>query len=78
MLDLGCAAVGDLECDTVMRWTQFRGAARRTFVRSLCVDERRGLGDEGGPWKGLIMLTHTVAGQADFARHVLDELFTGA
>ena len=35
VLDFGCSAVGDPACDTVMRWTQFRGTARRAYVREL-------------------------------------------
>jgi aminoglycoside phosphotransferase (APT) family kinase protein len=77
VLDFGCSAVGDPACDTVMRWTRFRGAARGTFVRDLDVDDATWARGRGWAlWKGLIMLTNRPAGQAAFARHVLDELFT--
>lgn len=76
VLDFGCSAVGDPACDTVMRWTQFRGAARRTFVGALCVDDATWARGRGWAlWKGLIMLTNRAPGQAGFARSVLDELF---
>lgn len=76
VLDFGCSAVGDPACDTVMRWTQFRGPARRTFVRDLAVDDATWARGRGWAlWKGLIMLTNEPAGQAEFARHVLGELF---
>ncbi len=75
VIDFGCAAVGDPACDTVMYWTRFRGAAQRAFRRELALDEAtwaRGAG--WALWKGLIMLTNTTPGEADFARRVLDEL----
>ncbi len=76
VLDFGCAAVGDPACDTVLRWTQFRGEARRTFIRSLGVDDATWARGRGWAlWKGLIMLTNTRAGQAESARYVLGELF---
>jgi aminoglycoside phosphotransferase (APT) family kinase protein len=76
VLDFGCSAVGDPACDTVMRWTQFRGSARRVFVRGLRVDDATWARGRGWAlWKALIMLTNRPAGQAEFARYVLDELF---
>jgi aminoglycoside phosphotransferase (APT) family kinase protein len=79
VLDFGCSAVGDPACDTVMRWTQFRGAARRTFVRSLRLDDATWARGRGWAlWKGLIMITNTQAGQADLGRYVLAELFAEA
>lgn len=79
VVDFGCAAVGDPACDTVIRWTQFRGAARRAFVRELRVDDATWARGRGWAlWKGLIMITSKPPGQAEFARHVLDELFSEA
>jgi aminoglycoside phosphotransferase (APT) family kinase protein len=79
VLDFGCAAVGDPACDTVLRWTQFHGAARRAYVRDLGVDDATWARGRGWAlWKGLIMLTNRPPGQAEFARHVLDELFAEA
>ena len=79
VLDFGCSAVGDPACDTVMRWTQFHGAARRAYVRDLRVDDATWARGRGWAlWKGLIMLTNKPTGQAEFARHVLDELFAEA
>jgi aminoglycoside phosphotransferase (APT) family kinase protein len=76
VLDFGCSAVGDPACDTVMRWTQFRGTARRAFVRALAVDDATWARGRGWAlWKGLIMLTNKPPEQAAFARYVLDELF---
>ena len=79
VLDFGCSAVGDPACDTVLRWTQFHGAARHAYVRDLRVDDATWARGRGWAlWKGLIMLTNKLPGQADFARHVLDELFAEA
>jgi aminoglycoside phosphotransferase (APT) family kinase protein len=79
VVDFGCAAVGDPACDTVMRWTQFRGAARRRFVRTLRVDDATWARGRGWAlWKGLIMMTNKPPGQAQFARQVLHELFCEA
>lgn len=79
VLDFGCSAVGDPACDTVIRWTQFQGAARRAYVRDLHVDDATWARGRGWAlWKGLIMLANKPPGQAEFARHVLDELFAEA
>lgn len=79
VVDFGCAAVGDPACDTVIRWTQFRGAARLAYVRHLALDEATWARGRGWAlWKGLIMLSNTPPGQAEFARHVLDELLAEA
>lgn len=76
VLDFGCSAVGDPACDTVLRWTQFHGAARHAYVRDLRVDDATWARGRGWAlWKGLTMLTNKLPGQAEFARHVLDELF---
>ncbi|GAA2023614.1 aminoglycoside phosphotransferase family protein [Terrabacter terrae] len=78
VIDFGCSAVGDPACDTVIRWTQLRGRARRTFVQELGVDDATWARGRGWAlWKGLIMLTNEPPGQAQFARHVLDEVFAG-
>ena len=64
VLDFGCSAVGDPACDTV------------TFVHSLCVDDATWARGRGWAlWKSLVMITNPDAGQAEFARYVLDELF---
>lgn len=79
VLDFGCSAVGDPACDTVLRWTQFHGAARHAYVRDLRVDDPTWARGRGWAlWKALIMLTNKPPGQAEFARHVLDELFAEA
>jgi aminoglycoside phosphotransferase (APT) family kinase protein len=79
VIDFGCSAVGDPACDTVMRWTQFRGAARRAFVDRLGVDDATWARGRGWAlWKALIMLTSTTPGEAAFARYVLVELFSEA
>jgi len=79
MLDFGCSAVGDPACDTVLRWTQFRGAARRAFISELRVDDATWARGRGWAlWKALIMITNKPPGQAEFARYVLDELFSDA
>jgi aminoglycoside phosphotransferase (APT) family kinase protein len=78
VLDFGCSAVGDPACDTVMRWTLFTGRARDEFRRRLDVDEATWARGRGWAlWKGLIMITNKPPGQAEFARRVLDELFSG-
>ena len=77
VIDFGCAAVGDPACDTVIRWTQLRGQARQAFVRELRLDDATWARGRGWAlWKALIMLTNKPAGQAELARHVLDELFS--
>jgi aminoglycoside phosphotransferase (APT) family kinase protein len=76
VIDFGCSAVGDPACDTVIRWTLFTGAARQAFHRRLAVDDATWARGRGWAlWKGLIMLTNKPAGQAEFGRRVLDELF---
>ena len=78
VLDFGCSAVGDPACDTVMRWTLFTGRARAEFGRRLDLDEGTWARGRGWAlWKGLIMITNKPPGQAEFARRVLDELFSG-
>ncbi|MFJ6651380.1 aminoglycoside phosphotransferase family protein [Microbacterium sp. NPDC091313] len=78
VLDFGCSAVGDPACDTVPVWTFLRGTARVVFRRALDVDDATWARGRGWAlWKGLIMLTNTAAGQAEFGRRVLDELFAG-
>jgi hypothetical protein len=60
----------------VITWTALSGTARAVFRRELAVDDAvwaRGRG--WALWKGLIMLTNKPPGQAQLARHVLDELF---
>lgn len=75
----GCSAVGDPACDTVIRWTQFHGAARHAYVRELRVDAATWARGRGWAlWKALIMITNKPPGQAEFARYVLDELFAEA
>jgi aminoglycoside phosphotransferase (APT) family kinase protein len=79
VVDFGCSAVGDPACDTVMLWTRFRGRARDAFREGLALDDDTWARGRGWAlWKGLIMLTNTVPGQAEFGRRVLDELFAGA
>lgn len=76
VIDFGCSAVGDPACDTVIRWTQLRARARRTFVQDLDLDDGTWARGRGWAlWKGLIMLTNRPLGQAQFGRHVLDEVF---
>lgn len=76
VLDFGCAAVGDPACDTVPRWTFLAGGAAARFTRELGVDDATWARGRGWAlWKALIMLSHTVPGQAEFARRVLDALF---
>lgn len=75
VIDFGCAAIGDPACDTVMHWTQFRGAARRAFHRVLDVDDATWARGAGWTlWKGLIMMTNKTTGEREFAARVLEEV----
>jgi aminoglycoside phosphotransferase (APT) family kinase protein len=78
VIDFGCSAVGDPACDTTILWTWLSGAARAVYRSELELDDaawERGRG--WALWKGLIMITNKPPGQAELARHVLDELFAG-
>jgi len=78
VLDFGCAGVGDPACDTVVAWTMLDGPAKRAFRDELGVDEATWARGRGWAlWKALIMLTDTPPGQAELARHVLDQLLAG-
>ena len=78
VIDFGCAGVGDPACDTVLVWTFLSGAARDAYRRGLAMDDGTWARGRGWAlWKGLIMITNKPPGQAEFARHVLDELFAG-
>ena len=78
VIDFGCSGVGDPACDTVLVWTFLSDAARDAYRRELAVDEATWARGRGWAlWKGLIMITNKPPGQAEFARHVLDELFAG-
>ncbi|WP_454048731.1 aminoglycoside phosphotransferase family protein [Cellulomonas sp. Marseille-Q8402] len=78
VLDFGCSAVGDPACDTVIVWTRLTGRAREVFRRELAVDDATWARGRGWAlWKALIMITNTPPGQAELARHVLDELLAG-
>jgi aminoglycoside phosphotransferase (APT) family kinase protein len=78
VIDFGCAAVGDPACDTGILWTRLAGAARDVFRRELGLDDAAWARGRGlALWKGLIMITNKPPGQAELARHVLDELFAG-
>ena len=78
VIDFGCSGVGDTACDTTIVWTRLSGAARDTFRRELGVDDATWARGRGWAlWKALIMLTNTPPGQAELARHVLDELAAG-
>ena len=79
VIDFGCAAAGDPACDTVFRWTSFHAEARDRFRRDYAADEATWVRGRGWAlWKGLIMITNKPPGQAEFARHVLDQLFADA
>ena len=79
VIDFGCAGAGDPACDTVPRWTFPHASAREQFARDYAVDDATWARGRGWAlWKGLIMLTNKPAGQAEFARHVLDRLFAEA
>ncbi len=79
VVDFGCSAVGDPACDTIIRWTQFHGSARRAFVRKLRVDDATWARGRGWAlWKALIMITNKPPEQAESARYVLDQLFAEA
>lgn len=79
VIDFGCSGVGDPACDTVMYWTHLRGGAREVFRGTLQVDEATWARGRGWAlWKALIMITNTPPGQAELARHVLDQLFAEA
>ena len=79
VLDFGCSGVGDPACDTVLLWTRLRGRAREAYRDGLELDQAAWARGRGWAlWKALIMLTNTPHGQAQLARHVLDELFAGA
>jgi aminoglycoside phosphotransferase (APT) family kinase protein len=76
VIDFGCAGVGDPACDAVFRWTAPDAAARQQFHRDYDADEATWARARGWAlWKGLIMLTNKPAGQAQFARDVLDRVF---
>ncbi|SFA85620.1 Predicted kinase, aminoglycoside phosphotransferase (APT) family [Cellulomonas marina] len=78
VVDFGCSGVGDPACDTVLVWTRLQGAARRAYREGLALDEGTWARGRGWAlWKALVMLTNTPPGQAELARHVLDELFAG-
>ena len=78
VIDFGCSAVGDPACDTTIVWTHFSGAAREVFRSELGLDDATWARGRGWAlWKGLIMITNKPPGQAELARHVLDELFAG-
>jgi aminoglycoside phosphotransferase (APT) family kinase protein len=78
VIDFGCSGVGDPACDTVLVWTFLSGGARDAYRRELAVDDATWARGRGWAlWKGLIMITNKPPGQAEFARHVLDELFAG-
>lgn len=75
VIDFGCSAVGDPACDTVIHWTQFRGAARRVFRDVLDLDDATWARGAGWTlWKGLIMLTNVTPGEREFAERVLGEV----
>ena len=79
VIDFGCSGGGDPACDTVFRWTSRHAAARKQFRRDYAVDEATWARGRGWAlWKGLIMITNKPPGQAEFARHVLDQLFADA
>jgi aminoglycoside phosphotransferase (APT) family kinase protein len=78
VLDFGCAAVGDPACDTTLLWTSLHGRARDAYREGLGLDDAAWARGRGwAVWKALIMLTNTPAGQAEMARHVLDQLVAG-
>jgi aminoglycoside phosphotransferase (APT) family kinase protein len=78
VVDFGCSAVGDTSCDTVLQWTWLSGEARETWRRELALDDATWARGRGWAlWKALIMITNKPPGQAELARHVLDELFAG-
>ena len=78
MGDAGCSAVGDPACDTTILWTWLNGAARDVYRSELQLDDATWARGRGWAlWKGLIMITNKPPGQAELARHVLDELFAG-
>jgi aminoglycoside phosphotransferase (APT) family kinase protein len=79
VVDFGCSGVGDPACDTVIHWTYFTGASRRTFRDALGVDDATWARGRGWAlWKALTMLTNEPPGQAELARHVLDQLIAEA
>lgn len=76
VIDFGCSAAGDPACDTVLRWTSTEAPVREQFAKDYPADEAMWARGRGWAlWKGLIMITNTPPGQAEFARHVLDRLF---
>ncbi|MGC5222824.1 aminoglycoside phosphotransferase family protein [Micromonospora sp. DT81.3] len=76
VIDFGCAGVGDPACDTVLVWTYLSGEAREVFRREYDVDDATWARGRGWAlWKALIMITNKPPGQAELARHVLDQLF---
>ncbi|GAA2724104.1 aminoglycoside phosphotransferase family protein [Cellulomonas aerilata] len=78
VLDFGCSGVGDPACDTVLLWTRLHGRAREAFREGLGLDEATWARGRGWAlWKALIMITNKPPGQAELARHVLNELFAG-
>ena len=78
VLDFGCSGVGDTACDTVLLWTRLQGRAREAYREGLNLDEATWARGRGWAlWKALIMITNKPPGQAELARHVLDELLAG-
>ena len=78
VLDFGCSGVGDPACDTVLVWTRLHGRAREAYREGLGLDEATWARGRGWAlWKALIMITNKPPGQAELARHVLEELFAG-
>lgn len=76
VIDFGCSGAGDVACDTVFRWTAPNEAARAQYRKDYAVDEATWARGRGWAlWKALIMITNKPPGQAEFARHVLDQLF---
>ncbi|MDW4573691.1 aminoglycoside phosphotransferase family protein [Microbacterium sp. M3] len=77
VIDFGCSGAGDPACDTVFRWTSPDAVARAQFHRDHAVDDATWARGRGWAlWKGLIMITNKPPGQAEFARQVLERLFS--
>lgn len=77
VIDLGCAAVGDPACDTVLAWTRFAGPSREAFRETLALDDATWARGRGWAlWKALISSNDGAFGAA--SRHVLNELLAEA
>ena len=69
VIDFGCCAVGDPACDTVIAWTYFSGASRRTFQALLPATRATWARGRGWAlWKAIIVLVSALRDDPEDAR----------